>query len=196
MNKFSTSLTYAAVATTISLGAFGVTPAHAVDFSGAYSPANFTFSNTVGTDGSVDTTSAPNSIILTGGNSLSGDPGTTNYTIAAAASGTFSFNWEYSTPDIPEFDSFSVLVNGVATQLTNDFGPSSQGNFFLTSVTVGDIIGWRISTIDNTFGAAQVGISNFSAPEASATAVPEPFTIIGTCIGGAAAVRMRKKLTS
>ena len=29
---------------------------------------------------------------------------------------------------------------------------------------------------------------------ASSTAVPEPFTIVGTLIGGGAALRMRKKL--
>ncbi|AFY93744.1 PEP-CTERM sorting domain-containing protein [Chamaesiphon minutus] len=196
MNKFSTSLTYAAVASTISLGAFGVTPAHAVGFSGAYDPANFTLSNTIGSTGSVDTASAPGSITLFGSDSGSSVPGSTDYTIAAAASGTFSFNWAYDTIDEPEFDPFSVLINGVATQLSDNTGTPFQSSLFSTSVNLGDTIGWRINTTDNNFGAAQVTISNFSAPEVTATEVPEPFTIIGTCIGGAAALRMRKKLTS
>jgi hypothetical protein len=42
------------------------------------------------------------------------------------------------------------------------------------------------------------GIDNlrFNAAAASTTAVPEPFTIVGTLIGGSAAMRMRKKLKS
>lgn len=37
-------------------------------------------------------------------------------------------------------------------------------------------------------------LNSFSGTNPDATAVPEPFTIIGTLIGGTAAVRMRKKL--
>ena len=37
-------------------------------------------------------------------------------------------------------------------------------------------------------------LNSFSSTNPDATAVPEPFTIIGTLIGGTAAVRMRKKL--
>ncbi|WP_396133686.1 PEP-CTERM sorting domain-containing protein [Chamaesiphon sp. OTE_75_metabat_556] len=37
-----------------------------------------------------------------------------------------------------------------------------------------------------------IGPGNVSA----ATAAPEPFTIIGTLVGGTAAIRMRKKLKS
>jgi hypothetical protein len=42
--------------------------------------------------------------------------------------------------------------------------------------------------------SAQFDNINVSAASTGTTAVPEPFTIIGTVIGGTAAVRMRKKL--
>ena len=37
-------------------------------------------------------------------------------------------------------------------------------------------------------------LNSFSSINPDATAVPEPFTIVGTLIGGTAALRMRKKL--
>ena len=55
----------------------------------------------------------------------------------------------------------------------------------------------RLATVANLIssdavhtGNGSVTISSFSAP----TSVPEPFTIIGTLVGGTAAIRMRKKL--
>jgi thermolabile hemolysin len=44
--------------------------------------------------------------------------------------------------------------------------------------------------------AAHQLIGNLAFGVVSPTAVPEPFTIIGTIIGGTAAIRMRKKLKS
>ena len=196
MNKLSTSLKFAAVTTTLSLSAFGVTPAHAVGFSGSYAPANFTLTNT-NSNGSVNTSGAPNSIVLTGSDNISGINGALNYFTTAAAAGTFSFDWNYTTLDAATFfDPFSVLINGVATTLTdNSFSTTNQSSTYATTVNLGDTIGWQVSTTDNVGGAPNVTISNFAAPNAS-TAVPEPFTIIGTCIGGAAALRMRSKLKS
>jgi hypothetical protein len=194
MKRLSTSIKYAAVTTTLSLGAFGITPAHAVGFSGSYNPANFTLTNT-NSNGSVNTSGAPNSIVLTGTQGLTGGNGTLNYTIAAAGAGTFGFNWSYTTIDSTYWDPFSVLINGVATPLTSGTSSKTESGTYTTSVNLGDIIGLQIFSRDNAGGAPSVTISNFSAPDAS-TSVPKPFTIIGTCIGGAAALRMRKKLKS
>jgi hypothetical protein len=194
MKKLSTSIQYAAVATTLSLGAFAATPAHAVGFSGSYNPGNFTLTNT-NSNGSVNTSGAPNSIVLTGSDNNSLSTGNLDYFATAVAAGTFSFDWNYTTSDATFYDPFSVLINGVAMILTNNStATTSQSSTYATTVSLGDTIGWQVSTIDNTSGAPNVTISNFSAPAAS-TAVPEPFMIIGTCIGGAAALRMRKKLT-
>jgi hypothetical protein len=173
-------------------------PAHAVGFSGSYAPANFTLTNT-NSNGSVNTSGAPNSIVLTGSNNGSASAGTLDYTVAAAGAGTFSFNWSYTTADSTYWDPFSVLINGVATQLTaattSNTGVLNESGTYTTTANLGDIIGWRVATRDNFGGAPTVTISNFSAPEAS-TSVPEPFTIIGTLVGSTAAVRMRKKLKS
>jgi hypothetical protein len=119
MKKLSTSIQYAAVATTLSLGALGATPAHAVGFSGSYTPANFTLTN-ANSSGSVNTAGAPNSIFLTGSNNGSNANGTLNYFTTAAGAGTFSFDWNYTTLDGTLFDPFSVLINGVATTLTDN----------------------------------------------------------------------------
>jgi predicted extracellular nuclease len=47
-----------------------------------------------------------------------------------------------------------------------------------------------------TVNAASAGTDNFIGSSTSLTAVPEPFTVIGTLIGGVAAFRMRKQLKS
>jgi hypothetical protein len=45
-------------------------------------------------------------------------------------------------------------------------------------------------------GTTRLDNFRFGTVNASSTAVPEPFTVIGTLIGGTAALRMRKKLKS
>jgi hypothetical protein len=63
---------------------------------------------------------------------------------------------------------------------------------------VGFISTTDIASIVFTTGASNAILDNFRFGTGSnnATSVPEPFTIIGTLIGGTAAVRMRKKLKS
>ena len=62
----------------------------------------------------------------------------------------------------------------------------SQSIKVLVGVIVVSVISFPIAA-----SAAPIG---FTAPPPTPTAVPEPFTIIGTIIGGTAAFRMRKKL--
>jgi hypothetical protein len=63
------------------------------------------------------------------------------------------------------FDVAGILINGVFTQLTNDGGsPDQSGMFTAPSVNVGDVIGFRISAIDNIMGNATFTIQNFTAP--------------------------------
>jgi hypothetical protein len=50
--------------------------------------------------------------------------------------------------------------------------------------------------INGTWGGVGVLNGGWSATNASAISVPEPFTVIGSLIGGTAALRMRKKLKS
>ena len=51
-----------------------------------------------------------------------------------------------------------------------------------------------VSAISFPIAASAIPLGSTALPPSTPTAVPEPFTIIGTIIGGTAAFRMRKKL--
>jgi DNA-binding beta-propeller fold protein YncE len=64
-----------------------------------------------------------------------------------------------------------------------------------------DYLSGKINKISSTgvvtsFVTGLSGPSGLAFAPSASTAVPEPFTIIGTLIGGTAAIRMRKKLKS
>jgi hypothetical protein len=139
------------------------------DFSGYYAPANFTLTNT-NANGTVNTALAPASIAITGGNNGSGNPGTTDFTIAAPAAGLVSFDWAYASADLPTLDDAGFLLNGTYIQLAPVGG--LLGTFGL-AVQAGDTFGFRSATGDNTEGAGTFTVSNFSGP---AAAIPEPAT--------------------
>ncbi|NCQ98561.1 MAG: PEP-CTERM sorting domain-containing protein [Microcystis aeruginosa L211-101] len=168
--------------TTVSLtlaAASGASAATVFGFQDAYDPINWTFTNN-NADGSVNTTGAPASISLTGGDNGSGSSGTTDYTTTAAAAGTVTFDWNYSTADIdgPRWDPFGYLLNGSFTQVTNNGGGVVQNGTSTFNVLAGDSFGFRIFTDDNRLGPGSVTISNFSAP------VPEPSTVLSLLVLG------------
>jgi hypothetical protein len=168
--------------TTVSLtlaAASGASAATVFGFQTPYAPINWTFTNS-NADGSVNTGGAPASISLTGGNNGSFSSGTTNYTTTAAAAGTVTFNWNYSTNDGPFFDPFGYLLNGSFTQVTNNGGGLVQNGTSTFNVLAGDSFGFRIATTDNCCGRASVTISNFSAP----APVPEPSTVLSLLVLG------------
>ncbi|TRT88846.1 MAG: PEP-CTERM sorting domain-containing protein [Microcystis aeruginosa Ma_OC_H_19870700_S124] len=175
--------------TTVSLtlaAASGASAATVFGFQTPYAPINWTFTNS-NADGSVNTGGAPASISLTGGNNGSFSSGTTNYTTTAAAAGTVTFNWNYSTNDVPFLDPFGYLLNGSFTQVTNNGGGVVQNGTSTFNVLAGDSFGFRIFTIDNIGGRASVTISNFSAPGPMApppTSVPEPSTVLSLLVLG------------
>lgn len=172
MKKICTGGVVTLLASTLAFAA----SADAIGFSGAYDPANFTLTNS-NADGSVNTSGAPASISLTGGNNNSDAVGSTTYTALAAAAGTVSFNWSYTTPDGPSFDPFGYVVNGGFTVLTDPSGLRNQTGTTSFSVIAGDTFGFQSRTTDNLFGAPTTTISNFSAPDA--TAVPFEFEATG-----------------
>jgi hypothetical protein len=177
--------------TTVSLtlaAASGASAATVFGFQDAYDPINWTFTNS-NADGFVDTTGAPASISLTGGDNGSGSSGTTDYTTTAAAAGTVTFDWNYSTADIdgPRWDPFGYLLNGSFTQVTNNVGGVVQNGTSTFNVLAGDSFGFRIFTDDNDGGRGSVTISNFSAPGPMApppTSVPEPSTVLSLLVLG------------
>jgi hypothetical protein len=117
---------------------------------------------------------------LTGGDNQSEGFGATDYTIAAVADGTLSFDWSYSTLEVdPVFDPFLFLLNG-NTQLSDNDGGSTQSGSFSTSLLSGETFGFQIATSDNLFGAANVTISNFDI-----TPVPFEFSpVLGVGVLG------------
>jgi len=174
----------------------GANPAQASGFTGSYDPSNWDFTNS-NADGFVNTTNAPSSISLTGGNNGSGSGGQTSYETTSAGTGLVSFNWNYTTNDGPFWDPFGFILNGDFTQLSANNGGSPQSNTFSTTVNEGDIFGFAIKTVDNIVGAASVTVSDFHAPESEPESVPEPASILGLMTVGAlgvgSALKRRKK---
>jgi hypothetical protein len=168
------------------------TAAHA-DFSGPYTPSNWTFSNGNG-DGFVNTTS--DSITVTGADNGVAD--NADFTIAAAGTGlwSFDFNWDNQDTDPggegPIFDFGGFLLNGVFTPYG---GADTSGSQAPIAVIAGDIIGYRVNTFDALFGPGVLTISNFSAP-VDVVSTPEPGTLILMALGaaGLAVGRLRRRV--
>jgi hypothetical protein len=162
-------------------------------FTDSYAPANFSLTNS-NADGFVNTSGAPASISITGGDNGSSSFGSTKFFTTAAAAGLVSFDWNYSTQDAqsfdPSFDPFGFNLNGVFTQLTNSFGAQSQFGTASFNVALGDTFGFEVQTIDNIFGRATVTISNFNA--LAPTPIPTPALLPGLIGMGVAALRQRK----
>jgi hypothetical protein len=161
------------------------------DFSGPYTPSNWTFSNG-SQDGSVDTSGAPDSITITGADN--GVPNVnTDFTIAAAGTGlwSFDFNWDNQDTDNLNFDSGGFLLNGVFTPYG---GPDASGHTE-EFVNAGEIIGFRVNTADGLFGPGVLTISNFSGPGERGVSTPEPGTLILMALGaaGLAVGRLRRR---
>lgn len=177
------------------LGAVGGVLTHApvatAAFAGLYNPANWTLTttetdpqgNAILGDGSVNVSAAPDAITLIGGDSGTGNPGLTDYTIAVApgGAGTWSFSWSFDSQDrgfVDEAGNFSgedagYLLNNTYTSLVNslDIGTASSGAVGNIFVESGDVIGFRVRTTDNTNGAGQFTVSNFDV-----TPVPFEFS--------------------
>jgi hypothetical protein len=81
------------------------------------------------------------------------------------------------------------------TSSTLTFSNLSLSTYFASGLTAGDIIGFKTldsNSSDNSGSYIVTGSINSAAP----ASVPEPFTIIGTIVGGTTALRLRKKLKS
>ncbi len=69
-------------------------------------------------------------------------------------------DWNYSTGDIPGFDSFGYVLNGTYIALTNP-AIGNQSGTGAVAVNPGDVFGFRSATTDNFGGAGTTLISNF-----------------------------------
>lgn len=160
---------------------FGLAGTASAQFAGAYDPSQWAVVHTVDDSGSVDISAAPTAITLIGSDNSTIDifgqctSGTCNgsrlaFTITAVHTGTYSFDWAYATQDAisAEWDPAGYLVNASSVPLSVDAGPNSQSGHVSFVAALGSVIGFYVDTLDNTSGAAQLTISNFTAP------VPEP----------------------
>jgi hypothetical protein len=157
---------------TLILGLLLAAPAKA-GLLGYYALGNWTLTNTPFTDGFVTSPDDGLSMIITGGNSGSGLPGTTDFFISALAAGIVRFDYSYSSLDVlppgcdpVACDDAGTLLNGVFTLRADDLQQRFGTAIF--SVRQGDLFGFRVETADNSGEPGVLAISNFSAP------VPEP----------------------
>jgi hypothetical protein len=83
---------------------------------------------------------------------------------------------------------------GSSTPTTNlSFSNVSLSSLFGSGLASGTILEFRVA---DSVGGDNLGVYTVSGSIDQATSVPEPFTIIGSLVGGTAALRMRKKLKS
>ncbi|MCG5060125.1 MAG: PEP-CTERM sorting domain-containing protein [Limnoraphis sp. WC205] len=190
LNKLSIATVSTAA---ISLSLLSANPAQADGFSDGYEVENWTFTNN-NANGFVNTSNAPESISLTGGNNGSGYSGSSWYTATSLADGLVSFDWSYITNDVdgPTWDPFGYILNGVFTKLTSNSGGKNQFGSASFAVLAGDLFGFGVNTADNTLGAATVTVSNFAAPQS----VPEPGTIAALGLIGLGGLLTKKKLNA
>jgi hypothetical protein len=136
-------------------------------FTGAYHPSKWTTTLSPQSNGTINTTSAPASITITGSDGPDATNVNTDFTITAIATGVWSFSWTYYSNDSdkkPEFDIAGVLINGTFEQLSSNTGGVDQSGHYSKPVTAGTTIGFRIQATDNIFGNATFTISSFSPP--------------------------------
>ena len=101
-------------------------------------------------------------VITISSDNQSGNPGETDLTVPVTDAASITFDWDYSTPDGPAFDSFGYLLNGVYTELTDAGGATNQnGSAGPIAVVPGDVFGFRSASVDGVFGACTTVVSNF-----------------------------------
>ena len=146
----------------------GLTPQAKAGFIEAYPLNGFTLTNSPNsqlTNGFA--MMQGNSIVLTGGNSGSGEAGTTDLVTTALIADMIQFMFAYSTLDLPNEDSAGYLLNGLFFPLATATGASGTVKF---NVTAGEAFGFRVATVDNQFEPGILTISNV----VNTSAVPEP----------------------
>lgn len=168
------------------------------DFIGPYDVSNWT-TTLIGTPpgggSTIDTSGAPASIQILGGNSgCIVFQCAVSFTIAAVASGVVNFHWDYESFDEsgPIFETFGFLLNGVFTQLSDDGGANVQSGNESFSVSLGDVFGFGHDCVDCLFGAADTTISSFNAPVGAAIPEPAPLLLLGAGLLGLSVLARRQ----
>lgn len=125
-------------------------------FSGDFDPSLWVISDPIPVGGSVNTSGAPGSITLTGGDNGNGGDYDYSLTYGGACAATISFDWEVIHPDCG-WDNIYYGVNGVYVFLTDCSGTGNVSNIILNP---GDVLTFRVNTEDGIAGAPDFIISN------------------------------------
>lgn len=88
-------------------------------------------------------------------------------TATAPASGTVTFDYDWSTDD-SGFEHFGYVLNGAFTALESGGDDTGSDSF---AVNAGDVFGFQVNCTDCVEGNSEVVISGFDAPRA-ASAIP------------------------
>jgi hypothetical protein len=145
------------------LAYFGAITTCSADFSGAYAPANFTFFNSAGGSGSINTSAAPASITITGSDGGAQVPYYSLYSATAVSTGTLTFNWSYHSNDTSQdstYDPASFKLGTNLSLLTTGSGINQNGTGSY-HITNGTLFGFQVDTTDNYGGAGILTISDF-----------------------------------
>jgi hypothetical protein len=142
-------------------------------FNGTYAPATWT--TVSGGLGTVNTSSAPNTVVLTSANTGGASPNTTSWQHVIPCSGYVTFNWSYTTNDNgPSTDFPRYAINAATPQVFSGFNANFwyskiQTGTFSMYFNAGDVLQLQAHTNNNSGGACSITISNFSAPVMSST---------------------------
>jgi len=118
-------------------------------------------------------------LLLTGTNDGSGVPGATDFTIPAATSGIFQFDYVFNTLDYPTYEYAGYLLSGTFYPLANTDGQSGSVD---VPVQAGQIIGFSVGSLYSQDGLpGTLTVTDFNAPT-----TPEPGTLTLLLIGVAA----------
>ena len=142
------------------------TCASVTGFSGNFSPENWATSNSDGNNGTVDTSGAPASILITSGAVGFCDNNETLFCITVLCSGTISFDWSFDTDDesiaFPPFEEFGTNVNGTFNSLADSFTVPDGNTGETVIVNAGDVFCFSNLSNDCQDAPAFTTISNFS----------------------------------
>ncbi|HRP62851.1 MAG TPA: PEP-CTERM sorting domain-containing protein [Phycisphaerales bacterium] len=150
------------------------------DFTGAYDHANWTF--ITGSNASITIANAT-TLQITGANGGLADLAT--YSILAAAAGTVSFDWQYTSVDIGNCDYGGYFnTDGFTTLAANNSQGSGSASF---NVAAGEEFGFWVFSVDGSFGPGVLTITNFSAP------IPAPASLALLAAGAFGLVRRQRQ---
>ena len=138
-------------------------------FSGQFDPNKWSTNLSAGSNGTVSLDGIPDFIFINGSDGGSGSNADTDFTILVKSTGRLRFSWMYHTNNSnanPQYDQAGFLINGVFTPLSNNAGGVDQADDFISPlITAGTVIGFRIRSVDNARGAAELTITNFTFTE-------------------------------